>query len=432
MQYNSQVYKRSDGVLDNCLVIKIGQLLPQFVDSKYNILENLSQFEGCKQAYENSFLNHFTENFIQIHDMGHIPYLENLMLGSIEQTECNKNGLNIFITEQLLHTNEPYTRIVFNGKNSYSTVKDGFQHTKNDTIWSPELESVQTFVTKNNLTNVVVNVNFDDVHNIYKDKYSFTLKRNDAILDALNNIYQDMPHSTSIRNTEINTKLWCGNWRYTPHRHLITAFSSLLDTQYSWTFVDPKLNVLNNIWFDIDMFAYKDQILNGLSNLNENPNNIDIATDSIEVDGNIYDSSIRPKEMPAGPNTNEYTSDRLYGNTFCAIVNSSTFAEPFPTYDEKPLNAIFNKRPFVLCGPPGSLALMRKDGFETFGEFWDESYDDELDHKKRLEKIFKLLTEINSWDLQKCQDMYGDMLPVLFRNYAKLKGSIDVDLRSTT
>ena len=58
MQYNSQVYRRSDGVLDNCLVIKIGQLLPQFVDSKYNILENLEHFEGCKQAYENSFLNH--------------------------------------------------------------------------------------------------------------------------------------------------------------------------------------------------------------------------------------------------------------------------------------------------------------------------------------------------------------------------------------
>ena len=106
--------------------------------------------------------------------------------------------------------------------------------------------------------------------------------------------------------------------------------------------------------------------------------------------------------------------------------------DPFPTYDEKPLNAIFNKRPFVLCGPPGSLALMRKDGFETFGEFWDESYDDEPNHKKRLEKIFELLTEIDSWDIQKCQAMYGDMLPVLFRNYAKLKGSIDVDLRSTT
>lgn len=431
MQYNSQVYKRSDGVLDNCLVIKIGQLLPQFVDSKYNILENLKQFEGCKQAYENSFLNHFTGNFIQIHDMGHIPYLENLMLGLIEQTECNKNGIDIFITEQLLHTNKPHTRIVFDGDNSYSAINDGFQHTKNDTIWSPELESVQTFVTKNNLTNVVVNVNFDDVHDIYKDNYSFILKRNDAILDALNSIYQDMPHSTSIRNVDIDTKLWCGNWRYAPHRHLITAFSSLLDTQYSWTFVDPKLNVLNNIWFDIDMFAYKDQILDGIGNLNENPNNIDIATDSIEVDGNIYDSSIRPKEMPAGPNTNEYTSDRLYGTTFCAIVNSSTFAEPFPTYDEKPLNAIFNKRPFVLCGPPGSLALMRKDGFETFSEFWDESYDDEPNHKKRLEKIFELLTEINSWDLQKCQDIYGKMLPVLFRNYAKLKGNIDGDMRST-
>lgn len=432
MQYKSQAYRRSDVVLDNCLVINIGQEWLEFVDSEYNILENLKQFEGCKQAYENSFLSYFTGNFIQIHDIGHIPYLENLMLGSVQQKECNKNGLNIFMTEQLLHTSHSHTRIVFNGESSYSTIKDGFQHTKNDTIWSPELESVQTFVTKNKLNNVVVNVNFEDPHNIYKDRYSFTLKRNDAILDALNNIYQRMSHSTSIKNVEIDTKLWCGNWRYTPHRHLITAFSSLLDTQYSWSFLDAEHKILNNIWFDMDKFAYKTQTINGIDNLNNNPNHIDISTESIKIDGDIYDSSIRPKEMPAGPKAHEYTSEVLYGNTFCAIVNSSTFAEPFPTYDEKPLNAIFNKRPFILCGPPGSLALMRKDGFETFGEFWDESYDDEPNHKKRLEKIFKLLIEIDSWPLQKCQEMYGDMLPILFRNYGKLKGSIDVDVRSTT
>ena len=425
MQYNSQAYKRSDVVLDNCLVIKIGQVFPQFVDDKYNILDDLSQFEGCKQAYEHSFLNYLTENFIQIHDMGHIPYLENLILGSIERTECNKNGLNIFITEQVLHTNEPHTRIVFNGESSYSTVKDGFQNTKNDTVWSPELESVQTFVTKNKLTNVVVNVNFDDVHNIYKDKYSFVLKRNDAILDALNNIYQTLDNSgNDIRNVDIDTKLWCGNWRYTPHRHLITAFASLLDTKYSWSFIDPKHNILNNVWFDIDTFAYKDQILNGINNLNTNPNDLDIQTNSINIEGNIYDSSIRPKEMPAGPHTTQYTSRQLYGNTFCAIVNSSTFAEPFPTYDEKPLNAIFNKRPFVLCAPPGSLALMRKDGFKTFGEFWDESYDNEENHEKRLEKIFDLLLEIDSWDLKKCQQIYKNMLATIFHNYNMLRNEL--------
>ena len=425
MQYNSQAYKRSDVVLDNCLVIKIGQVFPQFVDDKYNILDDLSQFEGCKQAYEHSFLNYLTENFIQIHDMGHIPYLENLILGSIERTECNKNGLNIFITEQVLHTNEAPTRIVFNGESSYSTVKDGFQHTKNNTVWSPELESVQTFVTKNKLTNVVVNVNFDDVHNIYKDKYSFVLKRNDAILDALNNIYQTLDNSgNDIRNVDIDTKLWCGNWRYTPHRHLVTAFASLLDTKYSWSFIDPKHNILNNVWFDIDTFAYKDQILNGINNLNTNPNDLDIQTNSINIEGNIYDSSIRPKEMPAGPHTTQYTSRQLYGNTFCAIVNSSTFAEPFPTYDEKPLNAIFNKRPFVLCAPPGSLALMRKDGFKTFGEFWDESYDNEENHEKRLEKIFDLLLEIDSWDLKKCQQMYKNMLATIFHNYNMLRNEL--------
>ena len=82
MPYKSQEYKRSDVFLDNCLVIKIkGQT--RFVDEQYNILDNLNDYVGCDQMYKLSFLNNYDENFIQIHDMGHIPYLENLDLSSI-------------------------------------------------------------------------------------------------------------------------------------------------------------------------------------------------------------------------------------------------------------------------------------------------------------------------------------------------------------
>ena len=83
MPYKSQEYKRSDVFLDNCLVIKIkGQT--RFVDEQYNILDNLNDYVGCDQMYKLSFLNNYDGNFLQIHDMGHIPYLENLNLSSID------------------------------------------------------------------------------------------------------------------------------------------------------------------------------------------------------------------------------------------------------------------------------------------------------------------------------------------------------------
>ena len=148
--------------------------------------------------------------------------------------------------------------------------------------------------------------------------------------------------------------------------------------------------------------------------------NVNPGVNFAEIVG--LDEAKRLQEIPAGPyDTNQYASSELFKNTFCSIVNLSTFAEPFPCYDEKPLNAIFNIRPFILCGPPGSLALMRKDGFKTFGDFWDESYDDELDHTKRLEKIFELINEIDSWSIRDCQEIYTNMIPTLFENFHKFK-----------
>ena len=421
MQYKSPEYKRSDVFLDNCLVIRIkGQT--RFVDEHYNILDNLNDYVGCDQMYKMSFLNDYNENFIQVHDMGHIPYLENLNLSSIDINELNKNKLTIFLTEQILHTDNDYCRVLLGNNGTPNNLSNGIPYNTTKNIWSPELDSIEIFVKNNNLTNVSVCVSFDDTTNIYKDRYSFRLYRNDACLDALTNLYKSFDEVEHIRPIDIDKKFWCGNWRYSSHRHLITAYASTLDTEYSWGFIDDDFKVLENTWLDLENFKFKDQLVDRLNYLNKNNRSIDIPTTSMDIDGNILDEAKRLQEIPAGPyNTNQYTSGELFKNTFCSIVNLSTFAEPFPCYDEKPLNAIFNIRPFILCGPPGSLALMRKDGFKTFGDFWDESYDNELDHTKRLEKIFKLIDEIDSWSIRDCQEIYANMIPTLFENYHKFK-----------
>jgi hypothetical protein len=421
MPYKSQEYKRSDVFLDNCLVIKIkGQT--RFVDEQYNILDNLNDYVGCDQMYKLSFLNNYDGNFLQIHDMGHIPYLENLNLSSIDINELNKNSLTIFITEQVIHTDSDYCRLVLGKTDTAKHVSNSISYNTTKTIWSPELDSIETFVKKNKLTNVSVCVSFDDTTNVYKDRYSFRLYRNDACLDALKNLYNSFEGPAHIRPIDIDKKFWCGNWRYSSHRHLITAYASTLDTEYSWGFIDNDLKVLENTWFDLEKFKFKDKLVSRLNYLNQNNRSIDIPITSMDIDSNILDDSKRPQEIPAGPyDTNQYANSELFKNTFCSIVNLSTFAEPFPCYDEKALNAIFNVRPFILCGPPGSLELMRNDGFKTFGDFWDESYDNELDHTKRLEKIFELINKIDSWSIRECQDIYTEMIPILFENYHAIK-----------
>jgi hypothetical protein len=67
---------------------------------------------------------------------------------------------------------------------------------------------------------------------------------------------------------------------------------------------------------------------------------------------------------------------------------------------EKTFKPIALGMPFVIVGTQGSLKYLRSYGFKTFGDLWDESYDDEPDDSKRIEKIahtLKLLDELGEY-----------------------------------
>jgi len=58
---------------------------------------------------------------------------------------------------------------------------------------------------------------------------------------------------------------------------------------------------------------------------------------------------------------------------------------------EKTFKPIAMGMPFVIVGTQGSLKYLRSYGFRTFGDLWDESYDDEPDDSRRIEKIAQVL-----------------------------------------
>jgi hypothetical protein len=60
---------------------------------------------------------------------------------------------------------------------------------------------------------------------------------------------------------------------------------------------------------------------------------------------------------------------------------------------------------------------MKNDGFKTFSEFWNESYDNETDHQTRFIKIFEIIDYIESLSIQECRDMYVKMDKILKHNY---------------
>ena len=61
---------------------------------------------------------------------------------------------------------------------------------------------------------------------------------------------------------------------------------------------------------------------------------------------------------------------------------------------EKVFKPMVMRQPFIIVGPPNSLAYLKSYGFETFSKYWDESYDTIIDADERMAAIMKVIDKI--------------------------------------
>ena len=83
-----------------------------------------------------------------------------------------------------------------------------------------------------------------------------------------------------------------------------------------------------------------------------------------------------------------------YVQTSIEVVLETVFDDTKWHLTEKTLRPIACGHPFILAGTPGILKYLRQYGFQTFGDYIDESYDDIQDPVQRLEAIVKLMQTI--------------------------------------
>jgi hypothetical protein len=86
-------------------------------------------------------------------------------------------------------------------------------------------------------------------------------------------------------------------------------------------------------------------------------------------------------------------------------------------FTEKTLKPIYTCQPFIIVGNPYTLKKLKDYGFQTFSRWWDESYDEETDESKRIEKIFKVMRDISIWDKDKCRETLVEMNETLKHNF---------------
>jgi len=84
---------------------------------------------------------------------------------------------------------------------------------------------------------------------------------------------------------------------------------------------------------------------------------------------------------------------------------------------EKTFKPIVLHQPFVLVQAPGSLEYLRSYGFRTFGDWWDEGYDNIEDPKERMQAIADIVNWIPSQDLNKMRKEMSGVLEHNFRHF---------------
>lgn len=98
--------------------------------------------------------------------------------------------------------------------------------------------------------------------------------------------------------------------------------------------------------------------------------------------------------------------------SYFSILTETLFGgDDIPTI--KLTNKVFmtmkSLHPFFMMGQPKTLEYLRQSGFKTFDKWWDESYDTEFDHDKRMTMIFlelEKLLSVSGEDVHR--KMFGD------------------------
>lgn len=102
-------------------------------------------------------------------------------------------------------------------------------------------------------------------------------------------------------------------------------------------------------------------------------------------------------EQATDRNNQIYNNSKLYRESYASLVTETVvddYNKGVLFLSEKTYKPIYNLHPFLNVGGPGILKLLKDDGYSTFPELFNESYDEIKDCSTRIQKI---LTEVEKF-----------------------------------
>jgi hypothetical protein len=138
-----------------------------------------------------------------------------------------------------------------------------------------------------------------------------------------------------------------------------------------------------------------------------------------------------------GPQAEEFY--KVFDDTYYDFITETNTGLNYPHtwwqdvfFTEKTWRSIYYKRPFILQGNYKSLHYLKQLGFKTFdGILFDESYDNEPDHKTRIFKTLdenkRVVQQLSLSDLHEIM-MSQEMADILQHNYEMINNMAKQDI----
>jgi len=143
------------------------------------------------------------------------------------------------------------------------------------------------------------------------------------------------------------------------------------------------------------------------------------VNDAIEL---LKASPIKTDEVVQYPILNPATLNitKLYPDFFVEIVNLTYWSGNTFYIDEKIWRPILMRTPFIVHGPENFLPRLRKLGFKTFHQWWNEGYSEDPDGWQ-LTEIPKIIDRISEMSLSELETMYAEMKQTVDHNFHLMK-----------
>ena len=148
----------------------------------------------------------------------------------------------------------------------------------------------------------------------------------------------------------------------------------------------------------------------------------DLFVQDHRIDASPNTVNIRHPLISGGPNSfsTRYQAE-FYQHAACDFVIETMLNYPYPYVSEKTLRPIACKRMFIVLGPVGILKILHSKGFETFGNFVDESYDAVQDPGDRFCAVNEQIHRFCDRPLEEIVQYLHDSQPKFDHNFNILK-----------